>query len=112
MPKPDEIATKLMGVPYEALDVCAQKVARHVAQRVPIVRNTVKDMEAKATLGQRAADRVASMGGSWAFVGLFAVSMALWVGLNAFLLFNRGTTFDPYPYILLNHFRYGQMPCR
>ena len=104
MPKPDEIATKLMGVPYEALDVCAQKVARHVAQRVPIVRNTVKDMEAKATLGQRAADRVASMGGSWAFVGLFAVSMALWVGLNAFLLFNRGTTFDPYPYILLNLF--------
>ena len=30
--------------------------------------------------------------------------MILWVGLNAFILVNRGRTFDPYPYILLNLF--------
>ncbi len=30
--------------------------------------------------------------------------MLVWVVLNAFLLMNRGTTFDPYPYILLNLF--------
>jgi uncharacterized membrane protein len=30
--------------------------------------------------------------------------MVIWVSLNAFLLWARGSTFDPYPYILLNLF--------
>ncbi len=54
--------------------------------------------------GERAADAVARFGGSWTFVGLFAATMLLWVGLNAALLLARGHTFDPYPYILLNLF--------
>jgi uncharacterized membrane protein len=102
--KPDEIASMLLGAPYEALDERARKVAQHVAGRKPIARNVAEAFDAKATLGQRAADRVASFGGSWPFVGLFAVAMLLWVGLNGFLLASRGSTFDPYPYILLNLF--------
>jgi len=47
---------------------------------------------------------VASFGGSWIFVGLFGATMLLWVALNALLLATRGTTFDPYPFILLNLF--------
>ena len=35
---------------------------------------------------------------------MFAAVMLVWVALNALLLVNRGTTFDPYPYILLNLF--------
>jgi len=104
MGKPEEIALKLLGVPYEDLDEKAQKVAQHVAGRKHIARNVTKDTDATMTLGQRAADVVASFGGSWTFVGLFAAVMLLWVGLNAFLLMNRGKTFDPYPYILLNLF--------
>lgn len=30
--------------------------------------------------------------------------MVVWVGFNAFLVLSHGTTFDPYPYILLNLF--------
>ena len=104
MHKPDEIAARLLGVPYEALDERAQKVARHVAGRRHIARNIAQELAAKAPLGQRAADAVARFGGSWPFVGLFAATMLLWVGLNAFLLMGRGSTFDPYPYILLNLF--------
>jgi uncharacterized membrane protein len=104
MPKPDEIASKFLGMPYEALDERAKKVARHIAERTHIARNVTKDFDAGATLGQRSADRVASFGGSWTFVGLFAATMIFWVGLNAFLLLGRGKTFDPYPYILLNLF--------
>jgi uncharacterized membrane protein len=104
MHKPDEIASKLLGVPYEALDERAKRVARHIAGRTHIARNVAKDFEATTSLGQRAADAVASFGGSWPFVGLFAATMLLWVGLNAFLLVSRGSTFDPYPYILLNLF--------
>lgn len=104
MHKPDEIAAKLLGAPYEALDERAKKVARHVAGRTHIARNIAKDFDAAPSLGQRAADAVASFGGSWTFVGLFTATMLGWVGLNAFLLMRRGTTFDPYPYILLNLF--------
>jgi len=104
MHKADEIALKLLGVPFEALDERTQKVTQHVARRTHISRNVTKDSEAKITFGQRAADMVATFGGSWPFVGIFIASMLVWVGLNAFLLLNRGRTFDPYPYILLNLF--------
>src|SRR5258706_15815646 len=102
MHKPEEIADKLLGVSFAALDERAQKVARHVAQRKHIARNLAKDFDAETSLGQRAADAVARFGGSWSFVGLFAAAMLLWVGLNAVLLLVAGKTFDPYPYILLN----------
>src|SRR6476660_8253016 len=104
MQTPDEIAPKLWGVPYEALDERAKKVARHIAGRTHIARNVAKEFDAQPTPGQRAADAVASFGGSWTFVGLFAAVLLFWVGLNAYLLMQDGKTFDPYPYILLNLF--------
>ncbi|MFC7671031.1 DUF1003 domain-containing protein [Hymenobacter humi] len=52
------------------------------------------------TLGQRMADRIATFGGSWTFIGLFFGVLLLWIGLNAWVFANRG--FDPYPFILLN----------
>ena len=104
MRKPEEIASKLLGVPYAALDERAKRVARHVAERTHIARNMAKDPDTAPSRGQRAADAVASFGGSWTFVGLFAAAMLVWVSLNAFLLLRQGATFDPYPYILLNLF--------
>jgi uncharacterized membrane protein len=102
--KHDEIASSLLGQPFSALDAQAQKVARHIAGRTHIARDLTQDFDARPGFGQRAADAVARFGGSWTFVGLFAATLLLWVGLNAFLLANRGQTFDPYPYILLNLF--------
>jgi uncharacterized membrane protein len=104
MHEPHEIASKLLGMPYEALDERSKKVARHFAGRMHIARNLAQDFDARPTPGQRAADAVASFGGSWTFVGLFAATMLAWVSLNGFLLMARGATFDPYPYILLNRF--------
>jgi uncharacterized membrane protein len=104
MHKPEDIASKLLGVPYASLDERTQKVTRHVAGRKHIARNLSRTDDVPTRFGQRAADAVASFGGSWTFVGLFAATMLLWVGLNAALLVFRGSTFDPYPYILLNLF--------
>jgi uncharacterized membrane protein len=104
MHKPEEIASKFMGMPYGTLDKRAQKVARHIAERRHIARDLAQEVAGKASFGQRAADAVASFGGSWTFVGLFAATMLAWVGLNAFLLASAAKTFDPYPYILLNLF--------
>ena len=58
------------------------------------------------SLGERSADRMRNMMGSWPFVfGFFAV-MILWALTNT-LLFEHilhHKAFDPYPYILLNLF--------
>ena len=98
-------AHKTAAVKGAALDAQAQKVARHIAQRQHIARNLATDPGTPPpTRGQRAADAVASFGGSWTFVGLFGLTMAVWVIANALLLASRGSTFDPYPYILLNLF--------
>lgn len=99
---PEEIASRLLGRPYAALDPTAQNVALHVAQQRHIARDVTLDVDPAATRGQRAADLVTSLGGSWTFVGLFVAAVLLWVLLNAMLLRVRGEAFDPHPYILLN----------
>jgi uncharacterized membrane protein len=51
------------------------------------------------TLGQRVADTVAATIGSWPFIIVQSVLMALWVSLNVFAWIHH---WDPYPFILLN----------
>ncbi|MDP3172229.1 MAG: DUF1003 domain-containing protein [Polaromonas sp.] len=101
MKKPEEIARHL-GMSYDSLDEATRKVARHVAARQHISRNTAE--ETGNTAGQRAADAVARFGGSWTFIMLFAVTLVAWVVLNSVILVRYDRSFDPYPYILLNLF--------
>jgi len=77
-------------------------VEQSIAERRTISRS-LPEMDDDMTFGQRAADAVARFGGSWAFIGLFAVVLASWVGLNSWFLLRDGhKPFDPFPYILLN----------
>lgn len=102
--RPDDVAEKLLGVPYESLDENTRKVARHIAGRKHIARNTAKEFDATITMGQKAADAVAAFGGSWTFITLFAAILVVWVSLNSFILVRYDKIFDPYPFILLNLF--------
>jgi uncharacterized membrane protein len=43
---------------------------------------------------------VASFGGSWTFIVVFALVLAAWISINGAALLAR--PFDPYPFILLN----------
>jgi len=52
----------------------------------------------EAPLGPRVADRVTAFLGSWRFLAIQTVLVAIWIGGNIVLLFD----FDPYPFILLN----------
>lgn len=52
------------------------------------------------TIGKVIADKVAKIGGSWAFVISFMVFLVVWMVINVMQLF--GWHFDPYPFILLN----------
>jgi uncharacterized membrane protein len=58
------------------------------------------------SLGERWADRMRNMMGSWPFVFSFFAIMIAWAILNTLLLANilHHKAFDPYPYILLNLF--------
>jgi uncharacterized membrane protein len=102
--KPEDIAEKLLGVHLSSLDEITKKVIQHIAGRKHIARNTAREPQAKPTLGQRAADAVATFGGSWTFITIFAAIMVVWIGLNSFILIKHDKAFDPYPYILLNLF--------
>lgn len=106
MKKPEDIAEKLLGVPYDSLDSLTKKAIRHFVERKHISRNLAEDSdsEAKPTPGQRAADAVATFGGSWTFISIFVAIMVVWVGLNLFILVTHDKILDPYPYILLNLF--------
>ncbi|MCK4327046.1 MAG: DUF1003 domain-containing protein [Candidatus Diapherotrites archaeon] len=55
----------------------------------------------KRTRGEKIADLVAEVGGSWSFILLFFFYLSVWVGLNLWLVGTAGA-FDPYPFILLN----------
>jgi uncharacterized membrane protein len=103
MKKSDKVTERLLGPAFESLDERTQKIARHIAERKHIARNTAQESGAKS-FGQKAADAVASFGGSWTFIVLFFAVMVAWVGLNSFVLVRYDTSFDPYPYILLNLF--------
>ena len=65
-----------------------------------VSRNANEEEAARLTMADRAADLIAEFGGSWKFIGFSIGFFLIWVGINTWLLQNRG--FDPYPYVLLN----------
>jgi len=58
-----------------------------------------EDQNEHLTRGERAADRMRNIMGSWAFVGGFVVVMVLWATINSIY-----SGWDAYPFILLNLF--------
>lgn len=54
----------------------------------------------RAPIGARIADRVTAFLGSWRFIVLQTVIVAIWIAVNVYHLLNAA--FDPYPFILLN----------
>jgi len=62
-------------------------------------RNHHPIFKAKLTLGQRSADIVTKMCGSWGFIIGVLTFMAIWMVINIYMIINK---WDPYPFILLN----------
>jgi uncharacterized membrane protein len=54
----------------------------------------------KLSFGDRIADRLADVAGSWAFIISFLAVLVIWIIINSIMLFTH--PFDPYPFILLN----------
>ncbi len=67
----------------------------------PISIDVDKQEEAKMTRGDRVADKISEVAGSWTFIILFILFLIGWIILNAFVL-TKENSLDPYPFILLN----------
>ena len=56
-----------------------KKVFTRVLRKTPVARDPIAEFDQQSTFGQRVADQVAAFGGSWTFIGLFLLVMALWM---------------------------------
>jgi uncharacterized membrane protein len=87
-------------MPSEPLGASERKALEHVLLNRPLTRNPLPQLQAQATRGERLADVVARLGGSWSFITLFMVALLGWILINSPVLAAGG--FDPYPFIFLN----------
>jgi len=77
-----------------------QEVVHSLREHDTLAKDIETEFEQEWTFGERMADHIATFGGSWTFLILFGTFLALWIGVNSYLLYGRPV--DPYPYILLN----------
>jgi CRP/FNR family cyclic AMP-dependent transcriptional regulator len=98
----EDLVQLVMRKPMSGLDmltVLAREI--HSTQRIVrgrAARNPNDVFDENETVGERVADRVAGFGGSWTFIIMFLVGMAVYVAINAVIK----KPWDPYPFILLN----------
>jgi len=93
--KNEKLLKSLLG--HDVKDFDEEQLVKLLNEHMTI--DVDDEMNRKATFGERAADKLAAMAGSWAFVLGFVGFLLLWVCLNAFILVTKP---DPYPFILLN----------
>lgn len=97
-----DLSLRLLGRPYDELDPEECRVVDAIARRAPSSRDAADIEDAQASRGDRLADRVASVGGSWGFIIVFTLVLFGWMLLNSEILQRWGVAFDPYPFIFLN----------
>jgi CRP/FNR family cyclic AMP-dependent transcriptional regulator len=101
----EDIAILLQKKPMAGMDMLAA-VGRqfHASQhlvRLRASRNANDVIEEEYTFAERIADSVASFGGSWTFIIIVGIVLAIYTTINVAL---KGKAWDPYPFILLNLF--------
>ena len=94
-----ETARQLLQKELEQLPPEEREVVERFISRRQVARNVGREFHQTRTLGERIADRVAQVGGSWRFILCFFFLLVLWMVANSVML---AKAFDPYPYILLN----------
>ena len=77
-----------------------QEVLYSLREHETLSKDVDTAFEQEWSFGERLADHIAVFGGSWTFLICFGAFLAVWIGVNSWVLLYR--PFDPYPYILLN----------
>ena len=87
-----EVALKMLSAITQRL----RRTDELLRQRVS--RNVNEEQDARLTVGDKLANRLAEFGGSWIFIALLAVIMIVWIMANTWLMPEKNV--DPYPYEL------------
>jgi uncharacterized membrane protein len=95
-----QLALRFLAKEWDQADETERRVLLAVAEHLGHRYHKPGSGKDARTRGERIADKVASFGGSWTFIGIFCVVLVAWMALNTWMLAERA--FDPYPYILLN----------
>jgi uncharacterized membrane protein len=83
---------------FHKLGDLEKRVVGYILHRKQATKDPNATFDAQMTFGERVADRVASFGGSWTFIGIFLSIMMVWMAINIFTTIK----WDEYPFILLN----------
>ena len=65
----------------------------------PPIRNAHQIFQSQLSFGERLADKVAAVAGSWWFISIQTIILSFWVALNITAFIHH---WDPYPFILMN----------
>ncbi len=95
----EHLSQTLLHKPYADLPQVQQQVIDAVARESP---TDVSPELQTPRFGDRLADRVARVGGSWGFILVFGLVLFGWMLLNSPMMKPLGVVFDPYPFIFLN----------
>ena len=98
---PEALAEELLGRPYSELDDEEQRALCRVASSEIELDPDEFDV-VQGRFGDRLADAVARVGGSWGFIIVFTVILLSWMLINGPLSRMTGIVWDAYPYIFLN----------
>ncbi|MFA6923666.1 MAG: DUF1003 domain-containing protein [Bacteroidales bacterium] len=96
----NEYVKNIVEVEKGELTEIEKEVIESIKNAEILSKNLSEDTPEISTFGERTADKVASFGGSWKFIGIFAFVLIVWITINTIALFQQ--PFDPFPYILLN----------
>ena len=91
-----EIVRKLIN---QKLDPKERENLLEMVVNNPIAVDVDKEQEMKITFGEKMADKLSAVAGSWLFIIIFVLFLVGWIFLNTYGLDEK---IDPYPFILLN----------
>ncbi|MBV1704258.1 MAG: DUF1003 domain-containing protein, partial [Hyphomicrobiales bacterium] len=83
-----------------ALGALEEQVARSVANHDILAADVEREYDDSRSFGEKAADVVATFGGSWRFIIIFGAFLVVWMAVN--VAAGEKRAFDVYPFILLN----------
>ena len=92
--------SELLGQERGELTKLEREVVQSLADHETLAENIEVEYAGHRTFGERLSDQLAAFGGSWTFIVLFFLVLAIWMAFN--ILAVARDIFDPYPFILLN----------
>ncbi|MBB4233929.1 DUF1003 domain-containing protein [Rhizobium esperanzae] len=86
--------------PANELGDIEKRVLARAHERKVISTDVNAALTAEASFGERVADGIARIGGSWSFILAFLAFLVVWTLINTIILATGA--FDPYPFVFLN----------